>query len=69
MATVIRMPAVLASATEAAIQAWSVTEGQSIEVGEPLADIETEKAVVGATMRQPGLVAKMPAGSMRCCEP
>ncbi len=59
MATVIRMPAVLASATEAAIQSWSVTEGQQIEVGEPLADIETEKAVVEYAAEVAGTVGKL----------
>jgi pyruvate dehydrogenase E2 component (dihydrolipoamide acetyltransferase) len=59
MATVIRMPAVLASATEAAIQAWSVTEGQIIEVGEPLADIETEKAVVEYAAEVAGTVGRL----------
>jgi pyruvate dehydrogenase E2 component (dihydrolipoamide acetyltransferase) len=59
MATVIRMPAVLASATEAAIQAWSVTEGQQIEVGEPLADIETEKAVVEYAAEVAGTVGRL----------
>ena len=59
MATVIRMPAVLASATEAAIQAWSVAEGQTIEVGDPLADIETEKAVVEYAAEVAGTVGKL----------
>lgn len=59
MAIVIRMPAVLASATEAAIQAWSVTEGQTIEVGDPLADIETEKAVVEYAAEVAGTVGKL----------
>jgi len=59
MATVIRMPAVLASATEAAIQAWSVTEGQAVEVGDPLADIETEKAVVEYAAEVAGTVGKL----------
>ena len=59
MATVVRMPAVLASATEAAIQAWSVTEGQAIEVGEPLADIETEKAVVEYAAEVAGTIGKL----------
>ena len=59
MATVIRMPAVLASATEAAIQAWSVSEGQTIEVGEPLADIETEKAVVEYAAEVAGTVGRL----------
>ena len=59
MATVIRMPAVLASATEAAIQAWSVAEGQTIEVGDPLADIETDKAVVEYAAEVAGTVGKL----------
>lgn len=59
MAMVIRMPAVLASATEAAIQAWSVTEGQTIEVGDPLADIETDKAVVEYAAEVAGTVGKL----------
>ena len=59
MATVIRMPAVLASATEAAIQAWSVSEGQAIEIGDPLADIETEKAVVEYAAEVAGTVGML----------
>ena len=59
MATVIRMPAVLASATEAAIQAWSVSEGQTIEIGDPLADIETEKAVVEYAAEVAGTVGRL----------
>jgi pyruvate dehydrogenase E2 component (dihydrolipoamide acetyltransferase) len=59
MPTIVRMPAVLASTTEAAIQAWSVSEGQTIEVGEPLADIETEKAVVEYAAEVAGTVGKL----------
>ena len=44
MATVVRMPEVLANAGEAIIQSWLVSEGQQIAVGDPLAEIETEKA-------------------------
>lgn len=72
MATVIRMPAVLASATEAAIQAWSVTVGQSIEVGDPLADIETEKAVVEYAAEVAGTVGKLiaePGANLAVGEP
>ena len=46
MATVVRMPAALAGATEGAIQTWLTEVGKSIAVGDPLAEIETEKAVV-----------------------
>ena len=59
MAIVIRMPAVLASATEAAIQSWSVTEGQEIAVGDPLADIETDKAVVEYAAEVAGTIGKL----------
>jgi len=72
MATVIRMPAVLASATEAAIQAWSVAEGQVVEVGDPLADIETEKAVVEYAAEVAGTVGKLiaqPGANLAVGEP
>jgi pyruvate dehydrogenase E2 component (dihydrolipoamide acetyltransferase) len=46
MPTVVRMPEVLANAGHAVIQTWLVSEGQEITVGDPLAEIETEKAVV-----------------------
>jgi pyruvate dehydrogenase E2 component (dihydrolipoamide acetyltransferase) len=46
MSTVIRMPEVLAGAAEGAIQSWLVQVGQSVVVGEPLAEVETEKATV-----------------------
>ncbi|WP_291037997.1 dihydrolipoamide acetyltransferase family protein [Herbiconiux sp.] len=40
------MPEVLAGAAEGAIQSWLVQVGQSVVVGEPLAEVETEKATV-----------------------
>ncbi|MGN6446605.1 dihydrolipoamide acetyltransferase family protein [Amnibacterium sp.] len=46
MASVIRMPEVLANVTEAAIANWLVKKGQTVTVGAPLAEVETEKAVV-----------------------
>ncbi len=46
MATVIRMPEVLAGSAEAAIQTWLVTPGQTLTIGMPLAEVETEKANV-----------------------
>ena len=46
MATVVRMPSVLAGASEAAINKWLVAEGGAVVVGEPFAELETEKAVV-----------------------
>jgi len=46
MAEIIRMPSVLAGATEAAISKWLVQIGDQVNVGDPLAELETEKAVV-----------------------
>ncbi|MBW4042731.1 MAG: 2-oxo acid dehydrogenase subunit E2 [Acidobacteria bacterium] len=46
MASIVRMPEVLANVTEAAIANWLVQKGQEVAVGAPLAEVETEKAVV-----------------------
>lgn len=46
MSTVIRMPEVLAGSAEAAIQTWLVALGQTLTIGMPLAEVETEKANV-----------------------
>jgi pyruvate dehydrogenase E2 component (dihydrolipoamide acetyltransferase) len=59
MATVVRMPAVLAGASEAAIQNWLVAPGQTVAIGEPLAEVETEKAVVEYAAEIEGRVLKL----------
>ncbi len=59
MATVVRMPSVLADATEGAIQSWLAEEGQAIAVGDPLAEIETEKAVVEYAAEVEGTVGRL----------
>ncbi len=59
MATVVRMPEVLANATEATIQNWLVAVGQEIAVGDPLAEIETEKAVVEYAAEVDGVLARL----------
>ena len=46
MAIVVRMPAVMAGATEASLQSWLVAVGDEVALGQPIAEIETEKAVV-----------------------
>jgi pyruvate dehydrogenase E2 component (dihydrolipoamide acetyltransferase) len=46
MSTIIRMPEVLANVTEAAIARWLVAPGDTVTIGQPLADVETDKAVV-----------------------
>ncbi len=59
MATVIRMPEVLAGSAEAAIQTWLVTPGQALSVGVPLAEVETEKAVVEYASEHEGTVLQL----------
>ncbi len=59
MATIIRMPEVLAGSAEAAIQTWLVTVGQEITVGVPLAEVETEKAIVEYAAETQGTLLKL----------
>ena len=59
MATVIRMPAVSAGSDEAAIQTWLVAPGQALAVGQPLAEIETEKAVIEYASETAGTVLQL----------
>jgi pyruvate dehydrogenase E2 component (dihydrolipoamide acetyltransferase) len=57
MATVVRMPAVMAGATEAALQSWLVAVGDVVEAGQTIAEIETEKAVFEQESEAAGTVA------------
>jgi pyruvate dehydrogenase E2 component (dihydrolipoamide acetyltransferase) len=59
MATVVRMPEVLANATEATIQTWLVSVGQAISVGDPIAEIETDKALVEYAAEVEGTLSKL----------
>ena len=59
MASVVRMPSVLAGATEAAIATWLVAPGDRVCVGDPLAEIETEKAVVEYGAEEAGVVGRI----------
>ena len=61
MATVVRMPEVLANSGEAVIQTWLVSVGQEIAVGDPIAEIETEKAVVEYAAEVEGIIAQLVA--------
>lgn len=58
MATILRMPEVLANATEAVIASWLVDEGAAFVTGEPLAEIETEKALVELTAEGDGVLGR-----------
>lgn len=61
MPTVVRMPEVLANSGEAVIQTWLVSVGQEIAVGDPIAEIETEKAVVEYAAEVAGIIAQLVA--------
>jgi len=58
MATIVRMPSVLAGASEAAINKWLIAEGAAITVGAPLVELETEKAVVEYNAEVAGTLGK-----------
>jgi pyruvate dehydrogenase E2 component (dihydrolipoamide acetyltransferase) len=62
MATVVRMPSVLAGATEAAIARWLVSPGDTVAVGTPIAEIETEKALVEYAAEEAGIVGRLVLG-------
>jgi pyruvate dehydrogenase E2 component (dihydrolipoamide acetyltransferase) len=53
------MPEVLANAGEATILVWLVSAGQEISVGDPLAEIETEKAVVEYAAEVDGILTRL----------
>jgi len=59
MAIVIRMPEVLAGATEGVISHWAVKEGDEVAVGDVLAEIETDKAAVEYQAEDAGTVARL----------
>jgi pyruvate dehydrogenase E2 component (dihydrolipoamide acetyltransferase) len=59
MASVVRMPSVLAGATEAAIASWLVVPGDIVAIGDPLAEIETEKAIIEYGAEESGVVGRI----------
>lgn len=63
MAALVRMPEVLTGVTEAAIQTWLIEEGAEVVVGTPLAEVETDKAVVEYASEVEGTVLKILAAA------
>lgn len=59
MATIVRMPEVATGTGSAAIQAWLVDVGDEIGAGQPIAEIETEKAVVEYEAEDAGILAEI----------
>ena len=58
MASIMRMPEVLANATEAIISKWLVEEGAAFTTGQPLAEAETEKALVEVPAEIDGILGR-----------
>ena len=58
MPTVLRMPEVAANATEAVLADWLVAENVEFAATEPIATVETEKAVVDVEAEAAGVVLK-----------
>lgn len=58
MATIVTMPAVLAGATEAELQSWLVSAGDTVTKGQVIGELETEKATVELEAEADGTLAK-----------
>ncbi|MDF3839295.1 pyruvate dehydrogenase complex dihydrolipoamide acetyltransferase [Cupriavidus basilensis] len=58
MATLLRMPEVAANATHATLQAWTLNEGDTVAVGDCIAEIETDKAVVELNADTAGVLGR-----------
>ena len=56
MATLICMPEVAANATQVTLQTWIKKEGEVVAVGDCLAEIETDKAIVEFNADRPGVM-------------
>ncbi len=63
MATILRMPEVLANATEAVLSQWMIAEGASFSAGDILAEVETEKALVDLPAETDGVLGRFLAQS------
>ncbi|WP_444633264.1 pyruvate dehydrogenase complex dihydrolipoamide acetyltransferase [Cupriavidus oxalaticus] len=59
MAILLRMPEVAANATHATLQAWTRQEGDKIAVGDCIAEIETDKAIVELNADTAGTLGRM----------
>jgi len=58
MALIMRMPEVLANATEAILAQWLIKEGDPFTVGQAIAEVETEKALVEVPAETAGILGK-----------
>jgi pyruvate dehydrogenase E2 component (dihydrolipoamide acetyltransferase) len=61
----IRMPTLSPNMTEATLAGWLKSEGEAVEKGEPIAEIETDKATLEVEAEHSGVLGRIvvPAGS------
>jgi len=59
MPYVLRMPEVAANATHATLVCWNRSEGEKIEAGQSIADVETDKAVLELPVNDSAIVGKL----------
>lgn len=55
----LRMPEVAANATHATLVCWNKAEGERINAGESIADVETDKAVLELPVETTGVIGKL----------
>ena len=58
MASIMRMPEVLANVTEATVSKWLIKEGETFTLGQAMAEVETEKALVEVPAETNGILGK-----------
>ena len=55
----LQMPALSPTLTKGKIVSWSKKEGDAVEVGDILFEVETDKATVGYEVQDKGFLAKI----------
>jgi pyruvate dehydrogenase E2 component (dihydrolipoamide acetyltransferase) len=63
MAQLIKMPAVAADSATGSIAQWLKKEGDRVAVGDPIAEIETDKAIVEIAAEHAGVLARIVAAA------
>ncbi|HEY8745747.1 MAG TPA: biotin/lipoyl-containing protein, partial [Chloroflexota bacterium] len=61
MATAVKMPQLGVTMTEATLQRWLKAEGDRVELGDPLAEIETDKLSAEVTAGAAGILRRIVA--------
>ncbi|MBP6346583.1 MAG: hypothetical protein KA346_11775, partial [Neisseriaceae bacterium] len=59
MSQLLHMPEVLANTTHATINKWLVQEGDTVVVGQVIAEVETDKALVDMEAEADGIITKL----------